>query len=153
MSAIYSSVVRATVPDGPRDQEQSTGGAPITGSRQVRRPLFLTAHALARAAQRNVAPDAVDYVLTHGRRIQRTGVTFYFLGKRDMPPADRCASWATRLEGTIVVLAPDGEVITVYRNRRGTRAIQRKLKYRLPELSRCCADPEISGQAVLWASA
>jgi hypothetical protein len=77
-----------------------------------------------------VAPNAVDYVLTHGRRIQRTGVTFYFLGRRDMPEVDQSASWASRLEGTVVLLAPDGEVVTVYRNRHALRTIARKMKYR-----------------------
>jgi hypothetical protein len=92
-----------------------------------------TRHARDRGARRNVAPDAVDYVLAHGRMIQRTGATFYFLGRRDVPPADRGASWAARLEGTIVLLAADGAVITIYRNRHGARAIARKLKYRWPQ--------------------
>lgn len=105
-----------------------------SGTRHRKRPVSLTAHARRRAARRNVAPDAVDYVVSHGRMIQRTGVTFFFLGRRDMPPADRSASWASRLEGTIVLLAPDGVVITVYRNRRGLRAILRKLKHRIPDL-------------------
>jgi hypothetical protein len=97
------------------------------------RPLAFTKHAYKRGARRNVAPDAVEYVLAHGRMIQRTGVTFCFLGRRDMPPADRGACWASRLEGTIVLLAPNGTIITVYRNRRGLPAIRRKLKHRLPE--------------------
>ena len=92
-----------------------------------------TGHARSRGAQRNVAPDAVDYVLAHGRLIQRTGALFFFLGRRDTPPADRGMSWAARLEGTTVLLAPDGAVITIYRNRRGARAIARKLKYRWAE--------------------
>ncbi len=99
------------------------------------RPLPFTKHARTRGARRNVTPDSVEYVLAHGRTIQRTGVTFFFLGRRDMPPADRGQSWASRLEGTIVLVAPGGEVITVYRNRRGWRAIQRKTKYRLPDLA------------------
>lgn len=90
-----------------------------------------TWHARRRGARRNVAPDAVDYVLAHGRMIQRTGVMFYFLGWRDIPPCDRRASWASRLEGSIVLVAPDGAVITIYRNRRGLRAIARKMKYQL----------------------
>jgi hypothetical protein len=98
--------------------------------------LSFTDHARRRGARRNVEPDEVDYVLAHGRMIQRTGVTFFFLGRRDVPPADRCMSWISRLEGTIVLLAPDGEVITVYRNRRGLRPILRKLRYGIPDLNR-----------------
>ena len=90
-----------------------------------------TQHTRKRGARRNVAPDAVDYVLTYGRMIRRTGATFYFLGRRDIPPCDRRASWASRLEGSIVIVAPDGVVITIYRNRRGLRPIARKAKYQL----------------------
>ena len=107
-----------------------------TGMRRRTRLLSLTDHARRRGARRNVEPDAVEYVVAHGRRIQRTGVTFFFLGRRDVPPADRCMSWASRLEGTIVLLAPDGAVITVYRNQRGLRAILRKVKYRIADLNR-----------------
>lgn len=90
-----------------------------------------TQHARRRSARRNVAPDAVDYVLAYGRMIQRTGAMFYFLGRRDIPPCDRRTSWASRLEGSIVIVAPDGAVITIYRNRRGLHTIARKMKYQL----------------------
>ena len=100
-----------------------------TGSR----PVSLTRHARARSARRNVTLDVVDYALAYGRTIQRTGITFYFLGRRDMPPADLCGTWTSRLEGVIVLVGPDGAVITVYRNRRGLHMIQRKMKYRLAD--------------------
>jgi hypothetical protein len=120
----------------------------------VGRVVSFTRHARCRGARRNVAPDAVEYVLTHGRQIQRTGMTFYFLGRRDMPEEDRGASWASRLEGTIVLMAPDGAVITVYRNRRGLRAILRKLKHRIPELQRRPDDADLTpANVVQWASA
>ena len=102
--------------------------------------ISLTWHARRRGARRNVAPDAVEYVLAHGRMVRRTGAMFYFLGRRDIPACDRCASWATRLEGVIVVVAPDGGVITVYRDRHGLRAIERKMKYRLFEHAACVGD-------------
>ncbi|HEU4782049.1 MAG TPA: hypothetical protein VFS83_01785 [Ktedonobacterales bacterium] len=105
----------------------------VEGGRQEPRSSVasFTWHARRRGARRNVAPDAVDYVLAHGRMIQRTGVMFYFLGWRDIPPRDRRASWASRLEGSIVIVASDGAVITIYRNRRGLRTIARKAKYQL----------------------
>lgn len=106
--------------------------------------ISLTRHARRRSDRRNVAPDAVEYVLAHGRMVRRTGVKFYFLGRRDIPVCDRCASWATRLEGVIVVVAPDGGVITVYRNRHGLRAIERKMKYRLFERNACADDAAAS---------
>jgi hypothetical protein len=95
------------------------------------RPVRFSLHARRRAARRNVVPDAVEYVLQHGRCLARTGVTFYFLGQRDLPAADRRHDWAARLIGTVVLVASDGEIITVYRNHRAWRTIKRKLKYTL----------------------
>ena len=92
---------------------------------------ILSRHAGRRTARRNIEPEALEYVLTYGRRIQRTGVTFYFLGRRDVPAADHKASWASRLEGTVALVSSDGQLITVYRQRKALHAIQRKLKYRL----------------------
>lgn len=99
--------------------------------RQAARPARLSRHARRRAARRNLVPDAVDYVMTYGRCLYRTGALFYFLARRDLPPADRGASWAARLEGTVVLVARDGDVITVYRNRRALSAIRRKMKRQL----------------------
>ena len=96
-----------------------------------RQPLSLSRHAQARAARRNVVFDAVEYVLMHGRMVQRTGATFYFLGKRDIPAPDRRKAEAARLAGTVVLVASTGEVITVYRNQHALPTIRRKLKYRL----------------------
>ena len=99
-------------------------------SRQIAEtPAPFSRHAARRAARRNLMPDEVEYALTYGRQIHRTGITFYFLGRSDIPPADRRASWASRLEGTVVLLANDGQVITVYRHRQALRKIQRKQKY------------------------
>ncbi len=93
----------------------------------------LSNHAACRAARRNLVPDAVEYVLTHGRCLQRSGVTFYFLGRRDLPPADHQSSWASRLEGTVVLMGRGGEIITVYRNRNALPTIRHKMKYRLAD--------------------
>ena len=90
--------------------------------------LRFSAHALGRAAQRNLVPNALDYVLMHGRTIQRTGVTFCVLCRRDVPWEDLRKSWAARLVGTVALLAGNGEIITVYRNRAAVRKITRKMK-------------------------
>ena len=60
--------------------------------RQDPRPARFSRHARRRAARRNLLPDAVDCVLTHGRCLYRTGVTFYLLARRDLPPAGRRAA-------------------------------------------------------------
>lgn len=109
------------------DTMEEVGRCDTRRSRMVRFSL----HATKRAAQRNLVPDAVEYVLTHGRVLHRTGIAFYFLAARDVPAEDRHFGWAARLVGTVVLVGLDGEVITVYRNRRALVAIRRKLKYRI----------------------
>jgi len=113
------------------DEMDEAAGDPSSPQEPGSGVVSFTQHARKRGARRNVAPDAVDYVLTYGRMIRRTGAMFYFLGRRDIPPCDRRASWASRLEGSIVIVAPDGAVITIYRNRRGLHTIARKMKYQL----------------------
>lgn len=101
----------------------------LTSVRLVR----LSEHARHRAARRNVVPDAVDYVLTYGRSMHRTGVAFYFLAWRDIPRRDQRQSAYARLAGTVVIVGRGGEIITVYRNVRAWHHISRKMKYRLTE--------------------
>ncbi|HEU5345649.1 MAG TPA: hypothetical protein VFX31_12565 [Ktedonobacterales bacterium] len=114
--------------------------APALASRRPRRlaladvqafaaPARQTCHASRRAAQRNLA-GAIDYIMAWGRPIQRTGVCFYFLGRRDIPPQHRHLPQIARLAGSVALLSPDGEVITLYRNADALREIERKMKYR-----------------------
>lgn len=98
---------------------------------KIRRITRFSSHARLRSARRNVARNAAEYVLIHGRSIQRTGVMFVFLGWRDIPWEDRCDSRVARLAGTILIVAEDGSIVTLYRNSRGWRTICRKMKYRL----------------------
>ncbi len=107
--------------------------------------LAFSCHAARRAARRNVRRDGVAYVLAYGRLYHRTGARFFFLGARDLPFEDRRDPWAARLVGTVVLVAPDGEVITTYRNRRAPRHIARKLKYRLFD-DPCRLDAPYSGE-------
>lgn len=92
-------------------------------------PVGYSRHASRRAAQRNLT-GAVEYIMTWGRPIQRTGVCFYFLGRRDIPPQHRHLPQIARLEGSVALVSADGEVITLYRNVGALRDIQRKMKYR-----------------------
>ncbi|MGH2517664.1 MAG: hypothetical protein ACRDHP_18600 [Ktedonobacterales bacterium] len=104
-------------------------------------PARFSLHARRRAARRNVIADAIAYVLAHGRVLHRTGITFHFLGTRDIPFEDRHVAWAARLAGTVVLVALDGEIITVYRNQRALPALRRKMKYRLaPRPGECAGD-------------
>src|SRR5512146_208196 len=57
----------------------------------------LTSHACTRAGQRSFSRAEIEYVLTHGRVIRRTGIRFYFLAARDVPLPDRRSAWVQRL--------------------------------------------------------
>ena len=92
----------------------------------------ISAHAGWRLAQRNLGPDDVRYVLTHGRVYHAGKAQFVHLGLRDIPAEDRRDDRRRRLEGTILVLDPatGQHLTTAYRNRRhGCRDIKRKPKY------------------------
>ena len=77
-----------------------------------------TSHALKRSAQRGLRQVDLLYVWRHGTRYRvSTKALVVYLRRRDIPKRDR-AQWG-RLEGTCLVLTPDGmTVLTVYRNRR-----------------------------------
>lgn len=98
-------------------------------------------HAQQRCAQRNLSTDVLNFVKQHGQKIRRTGVVFYFLGRRDIPERLRSDDRYARLEGTILLVGPDGRLITTYRNRKAIKTIRRKTKYRLPAWGQCATGP------------
>lgn len=93
--------------------------------------LQLSYHSIQRAAQRNLSPEDLQYVMTHAQRFHRAGGQFCFLRACDIPNQDRPDGKKMRLVGTAVVLSKDGrEIITVWRNRKkGLKRIKRKVKY------------------------
>ncbi len=101
----------------------------------VAQPFRLTYHGLRRAAQRNLSPDELEYILTYGRRVHRTGVVFYFLGARDLPLSDQRDPRSMRLVGSVLIVEND-TLITAYRNPHALRCIKRKMKYRLSAAER-----------------
>ncbi len=91
----------------------------------------ISIHAGRRLAQRNLSPEDVRYVFTHGRLHHRGKACFVHLGLRDIPTEHRREDRIRRLEGTVLVLDPDSgqHLTTAYRNRRtGSRDIKRKPK-------------------------
>lgn len=92
--------------------------------------LALSNHAERRLAQRAIPHARLAYVLEHGLPVQRTGVTFYVLRDRDIPPEDRHEDAISRLAGTAVLIGANGRIITAYRHPNVLRTIQRKVKYR-----------------------
>lgn len=93
-------------------------------------PICQTRHARRRAAQRNLSTTDVDYILTWGRPIRRTGAVFYCLADKDIPAQHRHLPEIMRLAGAVVLASRDEEIITLYRHAHALRAIRRKLKYR-----------------------
>ncbi len=93
-------------------------------------PLDFTAHARKRQAQRNIPPELVDYILRWGTVLQRTGVTFVVLRRKDIvaiPPADRLPD-IEKLNGLVVILDEYGRVITCYHDPEAFRDIRKKPK-------------------------
>ncbi|HEX8137543.1 MAG TPA: DUF4258 domain-containing protein [Pyrinomonadaceae bacterium] len=87
----------------------------------------ISSHAARRMAQRNLSVGDVALILRFGRKEHRTGVKFFFLGDRDLPPGQEREM--ERLVGTTVVAA-DACILTVYRNEKALARIKRKLKWR-----------------------
>ena len=100
---------------------------PPSRSRRANQP-----HAQQRQGQRGLNNGKLNYVLDHGQSLRRTGATFIFLRKRDIPPADRHNDHKAKLAGSVVLLSDDEQLITVYRNPHALRAIKRKPKRRRP---------------------
>lgn len=115
------------------DMRARSGGLAISSSGWSGAPRpRLSNHARLRAAQRNLAEDALRYVMTYGREYHRTGAVFFVLCKRDIPRDDLRLPWVARLAGAVALVSGDGEVITLYRNGLAIGDIKRKMKYRLP---------------------
>ena len=104
-------------------------GTVSTNAWEARPEALLTGHARLRSAQRNIALDAVRYIMTYGREYRRTGVSFFVLGRRDIPREDLRLPWVVRLEGAVALVSSENVVITLYRNAAAARAILHKMKY------------------------
>ena len=97
----------------------------------VQAQVQLTGHARHRGAQSNLCVDDLDLVRRYGVLEHRTGVRFYFVGRREVERYREVEPRLDRLHGVVLVLAADDRmVITVYRNRRALRDIRRKSKNR-----------------------
>jgi len=97
----------------------------------------ISRHAARRLAERGISLEDVNLVLRLGRRLHRTGATFYFFGRRQIPRG--LERELERLVGTTLIVA-DGRLITAYRNKRAIAKIKKKPKRRFLPLA-------------LWASA
>ena len=90
----------------------------------------LSEHARHRGAQSNLCERDVELVRRYGVLEHRTGVQFYFVRKQEVERYQGVEPRLAKLHSIVLVVANDGTVITVYRNRKALRAIRRKPKAR-----------------------
>lgn len=98
----------------------------------MNKTIWITKHARSRQATRNLRDEDIMFVLQHGQRIRSGGVLQMFLGRRHIPANKATHRRFARLEGTVLVLDDTGDelvLITVYRNRRGTKTLRSKAKH------------------------
>lgn len=96
--------------------------------------IVLSMHAYQRCSKRNLSKTDISIVMRYGRELYTAGAVFYFLGRRDIPEHLKPIPQVTRLEGTVVVMASDADIIvTAYRNRHAIKDIRRKLKRYIPK--------------------
>jgi hypothetical protein len=84
----------------------------------------LTMHAWQRMTARRLSRDAVQAAIEYGRIVYVRGATICAIGRKEVSRFSRQGIDLSRYEGTQVVCAPEGTILTVYRNRdfRGLRS-------------------------------
>lgn len=78
--------------------------------------LPLTTHARQRMDGRRISSAAVDAVIVYGRAVHLRGAWVHALGRREVAWAQRQGVDLRAYQDLQVVCAPNGDVITVYRN-------------------------------------
>lgn len=92
--------------------------------------VFLSDHALQRAAQRNLSPDEIRFIVDYAHRERRAGVIFCQLHWKDLPMDELPRTQLQRLVGSTVVLCKCGHyAITLYRAGEAFKRDRRKPKY------------------------
>lgn len=83
----------------------------------------MTMHAVQRMHERGITEAAVRATLEHGRIAHVRGVAIHVIGHKEVSRLRRCGIDLSHYEGIQVVCAPDGTILTAYRNRdfRGLR--------------------------------
>ena len=91
--------------------------------------IAISGHATRRCAQRRISLDQMGLVQRYGRRYYGHGAVHYFFGRQETERLGASLGRVVdRLEGIVVVAAPDGFVLTAYRNHDATRHLRRKTR-------------------------
>lgn len=107
----------------------------------------LSSHAESRLNQRNIRYEDVYLVYLYGKRIHCAGAVIVCMIDKTMPP-DITPHKRGQLRGLTVLLCKECEqsVITVYRNEKALRTVQKKPKYSLKHTEYCphCAGSQVA---------
>lgn len=82
-------------------------------------------HAISRISVRGFTDEQILYALQFGKKFHKTGITFFFVGKRQIPK--RFSKHFEGFEGITVLVSGD-VVITAYKNKSAASFIKRKNK-------------------------
>ncbi len=94
----------------------------------------LSKHARRRGAQSNLSDRDLDLVRRYGVLEHRTGVRFYFVGRREVERYREVEPRLAKLHDIVMIVSSDDYVvITVYRNRNALKEIRRKSKVRFSD--------------------
>ena len=93
--------------------------------------VVVSRHAKRRGAQSNLSDQDIELVRRYGVLEHRTGVRFYFVGRREVERYRDVEPRLAKLHDIAMIVSSDGlVVITVYRNRKALKDIRRKSKVR-----------------------
>lgn len=93
--------------------------------------LLPSRHAEMRMSARRISPQALELTVRFGRRVHVRHGTMHVIGKRELSDP-KLPTEVRDLEGVHVLCAPDGRIITAFRNRSlaGLRAAVRRRRRR-----------------------
>jgi hypothetical protein len=90
---------------------------------------LMTWHAMRRSQQRATSEAAIEATMAYGVEIRQSGRTAFYLGWRQVRAVARQGVDLLPYEGTAVVVADDGAIITVIRCS-DTRKLRQIAEYR-----------------------
>ncbi|MBP8300417.1 MAG: DUF4258 domain-containing protein, partial [Planctomycetes bacterium] len=96
----------------------STGAAPDSPLTTTPGSIYelLSVHGWQRMCSRGLSTDEVDAVLAYGRVARVRGAVIHAVGRKEVERARRVGVDLSRAEGLHVLCAPNGVIVTVYRN-------------------------------------
>lgn len=78
--------------------------------------LPLTDHAQMRMGQRGISERCVAMVLRYGRTVHARGAAYRVIGHKEVARCAELGIDVSEADGVHVLVAPDGSVVTAYRN-------------------------------------